>query len=205
MNHFDTPASDEFEDVPSPFRKTANRSNMFARPVGTVPSEPPVVPATRRAPVKALEDQDFLPPRRRSVSVPQVEYLDETEDDEEEEVVEKRPARPRAKPKTKDRSTLLPRIGWGIAALLLLRMAFMERGLIQYWRMSGTIGERATELARVRRENQDIRGEIRRIEFDKGHQRWLAKEHLGVIAADEFLILFAGEGSETQSGADRPL
>jgi hypothetical protein len=209
VNHFDTPSSDEFEDVPSPFRKTTTRSNMFARPVGTVPSEPPVVPAatTRRAPVKALEDQDFLPPRRRAVSVPQVEYLDETEDEDEEEdeVVEKRPARARAKPKSKDRSTLLPRIGWGIAALLLLRMAFMERGLIQYWRMSGTIGERETELARVRRENQDIRGELRRIEFDKGHQRWLAKEHLGVIAADEFLILFAGEGSETQSGAGRPL
>ncbi len=200
MNH----SNDEFEDVPSPFRKTTTRSNMFARPLGTVPSEAPVLPLR--------EQPDFVAPKRRAVSVPQVEYLDEIEDEEddveeEDEVVEKRPAKPRTKPKVKAKSNanLLPRIGWAIAGLLLMRLFFMERGVVQYWQMSGTIGEHEEELARVQAENAAISSEIKRIEFDKGYQRFLAKEHLGVIAADEFLILFAGEDSGTRSGADRRL
>lgn len=210
MNH----SNDEFEDVPSPFRKTTTtRSNMFARPLGTVPSEAPVVPARGRAREMEMsqEQADFLAPKRRAVSVPQVEYLDEVEDEEddeeEDEVVEKRPAKTRAKPKIKAKTKvdLLPRIGWAIAGLLLLRLIFMERGVLQYWQMSGTIGEHEEELARVQSENASINNEIKRIEFDKGYQRFLAKEHLGVIAADEFLILFAGEDSGTQSGADRQL
>jgi cell division protein FtsB len=199
VNH----SNDEFEDVPSPFRKTTTRSKMFARPLGTVPSEAPVLPLR--------EQPDFVAPKRRAVSVPQVEYLDDIEDEdddvEEDEVVENRPAKPRTKPKVKAKSkaNLLPRIGWAIVGFLLLRLVFMERGVVQYWQMSGTIGEHEQELLRVRKENAAIASEIKRIEFDKGYQRFLAKEHLGVIAADEFLILFAGEDSGTQSGADRRL
>lgn len=215
MNHFEA-SMDEYEDVPSPFKKTtttASRSNMFSRPVGTVPAEAPLVtePSTRRRPHKADAPAEFLAPKRQAISAPAVDYLDEDVEeeeieDEEEVVVEKRATRKTAsKSKLKDRALLLPRIGWGIAVLLLLRLIFMERGVLQYWQMSGTIAERETELARVKKENGEIRKEIRRIDFDKGYQRQLAKEHLGVIAADEFLILFAGEATETGTSADRPL
>ena len=214
MNHFDSSA-DDFEEVPSPFRKTTttSRTNMFSRPVGTVPSEAPIVaePSTRRRPMKAEATSEFLAPKRQAISAPAVDYLDdENEEDEEydneDDVVEKRPARKSAaKNKLKNRETVLPRIGWGIAVLLLLRLIFMERGVLQYAQMSGTIGEHETELARVKKENNEIRKEIRRIEFDKGYQRQLAKEHLGVIAADEFLILFAGEAMDSEISTDRPL
>lgn len=215
MNHFDS-SHDEYEDVPSPFKstttKTSARSNMFARPVGTIPTEAPLVStSTRRRPVRDVGEFELAPVKRRAIAAPQVDYLDEdVESDEDEEVAEeeteRRPAlRPRSKAKAKANTSLLPRIGWAFAIFMLLRLIFMERGVLQYWKMSETIGEHEQELSRVRKENSDIRNEVRRAELDKGHQKQLAKEHLGVIAADEFLILFAGESVETETQSDRLL
>ncbi len=193
---------DEYEDVPSPFAKTTTstrtranpRSNLFARPMGTVPSEAPVVAE---------------PPRRATLQVDYLGEEPEEEEVEEEEVVEKRPVvrapRPSAKAKAKGRTLFLTRLGWAVVAILSLRLVFMERGLLQYWQMDGTLAEREAELNRVREENGALRAEIRRIDMDKGYQRQLAKEHLGVIAADEFLILFAGEAPETETATDRRL
>ncbi|MFP5457934.1 MAG: FtsB family cell division protein [Bacteriovoracia bacterium] len=206
---------DEFEDVPSPFRKSTAASrmaaqpkgNLFSRPLGTAPSEAPTITEapTRRSPARP-DQLDFMP-QRRVATTPQVEYLDEEEEDEEEEeVVERRPARVKsAKPKNKNKEDLLPRIGWAIIGVLMLRLVFMERGVIDYVGMNGKITERETELARVQAENDSISAEIRRITLDKSYQRQITKEILGVIAADEFLILFAGESSETPAEVDRQL
>ncbi|MFP5491713.1 MAG: FtsB family cell division protein [Bacteriovoracia bacterium] len=205
---------DEFEEVPSPFRKSAVRTratsngNLFSRPLGTTPSEAPTIleTPTRKSPARP-EQMDFTP-QRRMATTPQVEYLEDEdeEDEEEEEEIEKRPARIRQpKPKAKNKVDLLPRVGWAIVALCMLRLVFMERGVIDYVGMDKKIAERQTELVRVQKENDEIGTEIRRITLDKSYQRQLAKEILGVIAADEFLILFAGESSETLSEADRPL
>jgi cell division protein FtsB len=181
--------------------------------MGSAPSEAPTVvePITRKSPGRP-EQTDFLATRRRPTQAPQIDYIedeeieDEIEEDEEEEVTERRvvKAKPRA-PKAKPKVDLLPRIGWGIVALCFLRLIFMERGVIDYLGMSGRIQESEQELARVKTENTEIEGEIRRISLDKSYQRQLAKEHLGVIAADEFLILFAGESEETESEAGRRL
>jgi cell division protein FtsB len=46
-------------------------------------------------------------------------------------------------------------------------------------------------------ENKDLKTEITKIQLDRNYQKQLAKEHLGVIAADEFLILFAGENPDS--------
>lgn len=214
--------NEEFEDVPSPFRKktaarparptTATRGNMFSRPMGTAPSEAPTVveEVTRRTPGRP-EQTEFLNPRRRNVAAPSIDYLDEEveeeEVEEEEEVTERRVtvAKPRAKTKVKPKVDLLPRIGWGIVGVLMLRLIFMERGVIDYMGMDGKIKDSEQELSRVKNENKEIGTEIRRISLDKTYQRQLAKEHLGVIAADEFLILFAGEAAENENEADRPL
>ncbi len=223
QDSFNTSFDDEeFEDVPSPFRKKAavrptrtttnTRGNMFSRPMGTAPSEAPTVveQVTRRNPGRA-EQTEFLNPRRRNAAAPSIDYLDEDQDEEEieeeEEVTERRVtiAKPRAKAKVKPKVDLLPRIGWAIVGILMLRVVFMERGVIDYMGMNGKIKDSQHELSRVKNENQDIGKEIRRISLDKTYQRQLAKEHLGVIAADEFLILFAGEAAETENEAGRPL
>lgn len=206
MDHYD--ANDEYEEVPSPFQQTKSRPNMFARPLGTIPSEAPIVTSTRRSPARS-GGAEFLAPKRRALAAPAVDYLDDDEvmEEVEEEIQERALTRPKPQRKSKARTktNLLPRIAWAIVALLSLRLLLMERGILQYWHMSGTLQEHAQELARVKKENEDIQGELRRMELDKAYQKQLAKELLGVIAADEFLILFAGESTGPESGTDRPL
>lgn len=221
MNHFDS-SLDDYEDVPSPFQSKATRTssrstNMFSRPVGTVPAEAPVVTTTtRRRPARSMEEFEIAP-KRKALAAPVVDYLDdsdyeveEEEEIEEEEEVERRPAvrtrtKTKSKAKNKTQMALLPRIGWGIAVVMLLRLIFMERGVLQYWRMNGTITEHEQELVRVKKENAEISAQVHRAKYDKTYQRQLAKEQLGVIAADEFLILFAGEAQETETSNGRLL
>ncbi len=213
MDSFNSSFDDEFEEVPSPFKKTAVRTkttqrNIFSRPLGTTPSEAPTVveEPTRRTPGRP-EQTDFLTARRHKPSVPQVDYLDDEEVEDEEEEVEERRVVVRSKPKVKAKPKvdLLPRVGWAIVAMAMLRLIFMERGVVDYVSMDSKLKERSQELSRVESENKEIGQEIQRITLDKTYQRQIAKEHLGVIAADEFLILFAGEAPETQSETDRPL
>jgi cell division protein FtsB len=213
VDSFNSSYDDEFEEVPSPFQKTAVRNkpsqrNIFSRPLGTTPSEAPTVveEPTRRSPGRP-EQTDFLTARRHKSSVPQVDYLDDEEVEDEEEEVEERRVVVRSKPKVKAKAKVdyLPRIGWAIVAMAMLRLIFMDRGVIDYVSMDGKLTDRGQELTRVENENKEIGSEIQRISLDKTYQRQLTKEHLGVIAADEFLILFAGESQESESEADRPL
>ncbi len=215
QNDFD----DEYEEVPSPFQKTttlrknlSGHTNLFSRPIGVVPSEAPTISTPSRRSVARPEQTDFLAPKRVK-SAPQIEYLEEIEDEdeideeqEEETLPAKRaPAKPRVKAKSKGKVDYLPRVGWAIVLMCMLRLVFMERGVLAYMQMDGQIEAKQQEITRVQRENDDIGKEIRRITLDKSYQRQIAKEILGVIAADEFLILFAGESSESPSEADHQL
>ena len=213
QTHFD----DDFEEVESPFQKskTTTRkrsSHLFQRPLNSTPSEAPtVVDSPRRRFLDEQEEQEIIRPRARRAA-PQVEYIeesdeeDEVEDEEEEEVQQRLPVK-RAKPKLKPKKNIdtFSRVGWGIVGLLVLRLIFMERGVIDYLGMNSRLNEKKEEIAHIEKENSQISQEIRRLTLDKSYQRQITKETLGVIAADEFLILFAGESEETQNEADRPL
>lgn len=213
QTHFD----DDFEEVESPFQKskTTTRkrsSHLFQRPLNSTPSEAPtVVDSPRRRFLDEHEEQEIIRPRARRAT-PQVEYIEETEEedeieeDEEEEIQHRLPVK-RAKPKLKPKKNIdtFSRVGWGIVGLLVLRLIFMERGVIDYLGMNSRLNEKKEEIAHIEKENTQINQEIRRLTLDKSYQRQITKETLGVIAADEFLILFAGESEETQNAADRPL
>ena len=213
QTHFD----DDFEEVESPFQKskTTTRkrsSHLFQRPLNSTPSEAPtVVDSPRRRFLDEQEEQEIIRPRARRAA-PQVEYMeeseeeDEVEDEEEEEIQQRLPVK-RAKPKLKPKKNIdtFSRVGWGIVGLLVLRLIFMERGVIDYLGMNSRLNEKKDEIAHIEKENSQINQEIRRLTLDKSYQRQITKETLGVIAADEFLILFAGESEETQNEADRPL
>lgn len=211
QTHFD----DDFEEVESPFQKskTTTRkrsSHLFQRPLNSTPSEAPtVVESPRRRFLDEQEEQEIIRPRARRAA-PQVEYIEESEDeeeDEEEEEIQQRLPVKRAKPKLKPNKNIdtFSRVGWGIVGLLVLRLIFMERGVIDYLGMNSRLNEKKEEIAHLEKENSQINQEIRRLTLDKSYQRQITKETLGVIAADEFLILFAGESEETQNEADRPL
>ena len=70
---------------------------------------------------------------------------------------------------------------------------------MDYFSTENDIKEKRDELKSIQKENSELKTEISRIQLDRNYQKQLAKEHLGVIAVDEFLILFAGETPESSS------
>jgi len=204
-----TSFDEEYEEVESPFAtkaadrsnshrdKLRSRKNVFNRPFATAPS---VAPAVYENPKRRMIDQvdmdDLLENHKSSLPETPVEYLDE-EEMEEEEFVEKKPTvRHSTKKATKSNKNLLPKIGWGIIGLLVLRLILMDRGVWDYVATESNLEEKRQELKSIQVENSSLKTEITKIQTDRNYQRSLAKEHLGVIAADEFLILFAGENSD---------
>jgi cell division protein FtsB len=211
------PSHDEYEEVESPFapktsdKQTAQqrdrlrtRKNVFNRPFATDSTNAPTyfeTPSTntRRA-IGTADNTELIQHRASALHETEIEYLDHDEEEVEEEEVEKRPARaPRESSKKKDKTkkNILSKVGWSVIGLLVLRLICMDRGVWDYFSTESVIREKNEELSSIRNENKELKTEITRIQVDRNYQRQLAKEHLGVIAADEFLILFAGESNET--------
>lgn len=198
------PSYDEYEEVESPFapkqtaQKIRPRKNVFNRPFAAAPSVAPAVyDAPKRRSIGRPEDTDLIEHRQSSLSETEIDYLDQEEAEEEVEV-EKRPVvRTAAKKSAKSSKRILPKLGWTVVGLLTLRLICMDRGVWDYFGTEGTLNEKRKELRSIQQENKALKTEITRLQTDKNFQRQLAKEHLGVIAADEFLILFAGESAES--------
>lgn len=210
------PTHDEYEEVESPFasktsQKTPHRErlrtrkNVFNRPFATDSSNAPTyfeTTATRKA-IGHADQTEMIERRSTALAETEIDYLEGEEEEEEE--VEKLPARrstPSPKKKEKLKKNLLSKVGWALVGILVLRLIFMDRGVWDYFATEGVIKEKKEELAAVRKENADLKTEITKIQADKNYQKQLAKEHLGVIAVDEFLILFAGESSEPETSAN---
>lgn len=206
------PSYDEYEEVESPFaarssdNKTASRDrlrtrkNVFNRPFATEATSAPLIVETKstRRSIGHPDTTEMLDHRETDLTETEIEYL-ENEEEEYEEEVEKRPSvRSSTKKAAKAKKNILPKIGWSVVALLVLRLICMDRGVWDYFSTEGDIREKQKELRDIRKENIELKTEITRIQTDKPYQRFLAKEHLGVIAADEFLILFAGESPEDE-------
>jgi len=204
------PSYDEYEEVESPFASKATdkpssrlrtRKNVFNRPFATDSTNAPTyiesTPTSTRRSIGHVDNTELIESRQGSLAETEIDYLDE---EEEEEEVEKRPARsPSTSSKKKDKlkKNILQKVGWSVIGLLVLRLICMDRGVWDYFATEGDIRERQDELSSIQKENKSLKTEITKIQVDKNYQRQLAKEHLGVIAADEFLILFAGESDET--------
>lgn len=203
------PSYDEYEEVESPFASKATdkpssrlrtRKNVFNRPFATDSSNAPTyietTPTSTRRAIGHADNTELIESRGGSLAETEIDYLDE----EEEEEVEKRPARSpsnSSKKKDKLKKNILQKLGWSVIGLLVLRLICMDRGVWDYFATEGNIREKQDELSSIQTENKSLKTEITKIQVDKNYQRQLAKEHLGVIAADEFLILFAGESDET--------
>ena len=217
------PSYDEYEEVESPFaskstsdksspqrERLRTRKNVFNRPFAADSSNAPTyfeTTATRKA-IGHADNTDLIEHRKSELAETPIDYLDGEEEYEEEEEVEKLPARKTVsatKKKDKVKKNLLTKIGWSVIGLLVLRLICMDRGVWDYFSTEGVIKEKLEEHSSIQKENRELKAEISRIQVDKNFQRSLAKEHLGVIAADEFLILFAGESSETPTESDRQL
>jgi cell division protein FtsB len=202
---------DEYEEVESPFAARSSeksnprdrlrtRKNVFNRPFATEPTAAPLIvePTPSRRSLGRVDEMEMLDSRRGEIAQTEIEYLQDESD--EEEVVDKIPRRSTrslSKKSSKSKKNILPKIGWSLVGVLLLRLIFMDRGVWDYFATESVIRDKKNELSNLRQENTEIKKEILRIQTEPNFQRQLAKEHLGVIAADEFLILFAGESADS--------
>jgi len=87
-------------------------------------------------------------------------------------------------------------IAWVGVFGLLLRLVFTERGVIDYYSRLGKLEDKNHHSKLVENENRSILKEIELIRNNRSHQRKLVRDHLGFIAEDEYLILFAKEGRQ---------
>lgn len=76
---------------------------------------------------------------------------------------------------------------------VMTRVVVMKGGVADFMERERTLEFKAHQLRLLEGENDQLRYEINRIKTDARYQKFLAREHLGVIASDEFLILFAKE------------
>jgi cell division protein FtsB len=77
--------------------------------------------------------------------------------------------------------------------ILLMRLMFAERGLLEYARAEKSLTQRNIILTQLRSENLSLQQEISKIKNNSKYQKKLARDNLGLIEADEYLVLFAKE------------
>jgi len=200
-------SAEEYEEVESPFaaprERLRTRKNVFNRPFAADSTVAPAVfetTSTRKS-IGHPDFTDMIKNRAGEVAETNIDYIDGEEEEDEilPEVVEKRVPRNNTSAKKKTKNNIIPKILWAIIGLLILRLIFMDRGVWDYFATEKNIDEKHNELRAIGVENKELKTEIGRVKMDGGFQRQLAKEHLGVIAADEFLILFAGESAESST------
>ncbi|MCY4643978.1 MAG: septum formation initiator family protein [Bacteriovoracales bacterium] len=85
--------------------------------------------------------------------------------------------------------------GWAFCFVLLGRLIFADRGVIDYYSKEALIKRKVHQNDLIQRENQKLLKEIELMDKDAAYQKKMVRKHLEVIAKDEYLILFAREKS----------
>jgi cell division protein FtsB len=93
----------------------------------------------------------------------------------------------------KQKMPLMLKLCWLICLLLALRLVFMQSGFVDYYKMATLLQEKKQYLVQIDTQNEELLLEIKKINSDASYQKKLARDHLSVIAADEYLVLFAKE------------
>lgn len=162
---FDDPieSNDEFE-------YNANSYNGFER---SVPRQRRV---TRRGVANGMDEVEFTAPvRTRRKARPKITYETTA----------------RQKKIFEWRDLTWTKAAWAFLFILVLRLIFMENGVLDYHNMNQTIGQKIQHLKELRVENANLVKEINRIKTSSSYQKRMAREHLGVIAPDEYLVVFS--------------
>ncbi len=137
--------------------------------------------STRNSIANGIDDIEFAEPvkaSRKKKTASAVKYI-----------------KPLKKSAKKRKSTLkfewtLTKFGWLACIGLLVRLVMMEGGLLDYNSMDRDLVSKETELKSLRIENAELTQEIHKIKTSVRYQKKLARDHLGVIAQDEYLVLF---------------
>ena len=81
--------------------------------------------------------------------------------------------------------------GWVFCCILLGRLIFADRGVVDYYARQGVIQQKIYQNHLVVKENSELQGEIKLLTQNPAYRKKLVRKHLGVIAQEEYLILFA--------------
>jgi cell division protein FtsB len=130
---------------------------------------------TRRGVVNS-SDVEFISPLRKQVITVRPSYTVSRVDPAESKLVK-----------------YLVIAGWIFCFILVVRLLFAANGTWDYYKMDRVLAGREAELADIKAKNGELVREMERIRKDGTYQRQLARNALGVIAVDEFLVLFAKE------------
>lgn len=148
----------------------------------TNPSSQASSTVRRKSVPTSVTDLEIVKPKKRTRrSAPKAKYI--------------APAKSRKRVKTKNKSLSFTwnRLGLIVCTLLLTRLVFMENGVIDYYLMQDIIAGEHMELEMLKAENTALVSEIHDLKTNPVYQKKVARDHLGVIANNEFLVLFAGE------------
>lgn len=135
---------------------------------------------SRRSLPKSFNDIEFNEPikrPRKRTTGPKVNYV--------------KPLKKNKRTSTKKFEWSWGKLGWLSCGFLVIRLFFMESGILDYQGMNRTLERKADTLLLLRQENADITKEIHKIKTSPRYQKKLARDHLGVIAKDEYLVLFS--------------
>lgn len=75
--------------------------------------------------------------------------------------------------------------------LMGVNLFFTGGGIIDLIQSKARIGEGEKYLSQVKTDNQKIREEIKKLQHSSSYQKKIAREHLGAIAQDEYLVIFS--------------
>lgn len=162
-----------------------NRAKQVKRTQRTTRSTSSVRGTVTRRTVAKPETVEFEPIQRRTAAktkaLTKVSYRKTT------------PARKKATVKisvSEKWQNIFTKIMWAFCGLLLLRLIFSNGGVVDYYSRLGQLKQKNIEYGKIIKQNKDIIAEIKKIKSNPGYQKKLVRDNLGLIAADEYLVVF---------------
>lgn len=159
--------------------------NSFSNSASSSGASPISQPSrrSRRSLPDTVEDIGITGTRRKratkKAASPKVKYV-------------KAPSKRRAKGEARFNWTW-QKFWWMVAIATFTRLLFMESGVFDYYHLENTIKENHNKLALIQKENREIVSEIHKIQTSPKYQRKMARDHLGVISSNEYLVIFSGD------------
>lgn len=153
----------------------AGQGDIFSQP-----AQKPARRKARRTLPKSFNDIEFNEPVKRTrkrTTGPKVNYV--------------KSVKKKKRKSTNKFEWSWTKLGWVVCGALVLRLFFMDSGIIDYHSMNQTLEKKESDLQMLRKDNADLITEIHKIKTSPSYQKKLARDHLGVIANDEYLVIFS--------------
>ena len=146
----------------------------------------------RNSPRKIPTEVNYMTPASSSVSVPARRVSTRSRS-----VVRPTSTRTWELEKKGKWQSLLVKAAWVFCCILVLRLIFSNGGAVDFYKKKSFLEDREYELRRIDGENQKVGKEIDKLKNGVQYQKKIIRDHLGFIAKDEYLILFAREKGKT--------